>query len=265
MDIKQRLEASKALDFLRNHPAFAFENGDSLCSGIWFSMEPCCKYGYTEHAGIHGVTLYSSDPRFKDFDDLLKEQYSEEELKNSSDFLSIEVPYERLFGEPWSYDHMEYWYEMTFFVFTGNPYKLENSYDAKFWSRYGGPEGSANTFEEMLIKVAKEVKEVFGDFNINDHFHTTAELLNQKNTEHVFWIPCDDSKCKRLEWNNKYVNVYNGLINLRWIEWFMTTDYAKKNWQGDFEMWQRYIDNIKYFEEQERRDNLAPYENSNIR
>jgi hypothetical protein len=260
-DLKQRLDAHNALYFLREHPAFAFENGDSLCSGLYFSMSPCCKHGYLEDARKHGVTVYQGDKHFNEFSDLLVQQYTEEELNDPSEHLSVEVPYERMFGEPWVYDHMEYWYEITFFVFEGNPYCLENNWDIKKWGRYGGPSGSANTFEEMLIKAAKDVKEVFGDFNTCDHFHTPSEKRNQSTEEFCFWLPVENEPHMReMKSNEKFVDVYNSLINLRWVEWFMTTDYAKENWKESFAQWQGFVDNIKHFEDQKRRDILAPYE-----
>lgn len=255
MNKELRLEARNALDFIRNHPAFAYDGGDSLGSGFWFMMSPCCKHNHSEHCKDSGITIYQDDPRWNDYIDLL-----DKDLWDDSDFKSIDVPYERMYGEPWQYDHMEYWYELTFFVFEGNPYKFDDQYDIGKWGRYAGTEGGANSFEEMLIDAAKSVKEIFGDFN-SDSFYLPAEVEYQKNNESWSSIPCDDAKLRQIVFKEDYVHVYEGLRNLRWVEWFMSTDYAKKNWEYSLEQWQNLVKQSKETESEQRKEALKPYGN----
>lgn len=254
MNKEIQLKAKESLDFIRSHPAFTFDNGDSICPGVWFMMAPCCKRNRINSS----ITIYQDNPHWEDYIDLL-----DKDIWDETDFKSIDVPYERMYGEPWVYDHMEYWYEITFFVFEGNPYISEDLYDSRKWGRYGGPEGGASSFEEMLIKIADDVKNNFGDFNVYDHFHTPAEKNNHEIEKYCTWLPCENLKLRQMVFNNKYIDVLDSLINLRWTEWFMTTKYAKKNWRSSFKQWRKFVNNIKVFEDSNRRDILAKYENIN--
>lgn len=249
-----QLQAKDALDFLRSHPAFAFESGDSLCNGFWFIMAPCCKRGHPDTVDKHGVTVYRSSPDWCKYEDLV----DEEDRNNMSPWVSVEVPYERMYGEAWSFDHMEYWYETIFFVFEGNPFKSEETYDATKWGRYGGPEGGANSFEEMLIEAAKEVKSAFGDFNVYDSFTTNEEKRNHKEVDPMLFNSCNTPGCKQIEFNKEYIDIYDSLINHRWVEWYMTTEHAK-NWSENHGEWKTFIENGKLLEPQHRKDILAQY------
>lgn len=253
MDKILQLKARDALNFIRNHPAFAYNSGDSLGSGLWFMMAPCCKRGHSEQCRDFGVTIYQDNPRWNEFQDLL-----DKELWDTTDFKSIDVPYERMYGEPWEYDHMEYWYELTFFIFDGNPYNFDEQYDISKWGRYSGTEGGANSFEEMIIKVADDVKEIFGDFN-DQSFYTPAEKEYQEKNESWSSSPCEDPKLRQIIFNDQYVHVYEGLRNLRWLEWFITTDYAKKNWEHNIDEWQSKTNKAKVDEPDWRKEALKPY------
>ena len=255
MDLKTRLDASIALSFLREHPAFCNQGGDSICNGLWFMMMPCCKHGISEDAGKRGITVYQGDVNFSKFNDLLVEQWDEADLSHPSDILHVEVPYERMYGEPWSYDHMEYWYELTFFVFRGDPWDKEESWKMENYGRYGGVDGGGNSFEEMLINAASEVKKIFGDYQMYHSFYTEDELINQKTVEPMFSVPCVDRVgYSQIIFNDKYVHVNDGLINLRWLKWFMGTEYAKKNWDFSYTEWNGYIDKLN--NEPEKRKEL---------
>ena len=223
-------------------------------------MAPCCKHGICESGGKHGITVYQGDDNFSKFNDLLIEQWNEADLINPPDVLSVEVPYERVYGEPWSYDHMEYWYELTFFVFTGDPWDEKESWKMENYARYAGPEGGANTFEEMLIKAAADVKEVFGDYQIYKSFYTKAEINNQENVAPMFSTPCTDHVgYSQITFNDNYVKISDGLINLRWLKWFIETDYAKKNWNYSESEWRTFLEKLNH-EPQERKDLLKSYE-----
>jgi hypothetical protein len=104
-------------------------------------MALCCKHGTSKYAGTEGIEVYKSDPNWKKYKEYFKDDNDE-----------ACVPYEVIHGEPWKADHMEYWYEICFMIFEGNPYDRDDLYKFEKWGRYSGPEGGANSFEEMLIK-----------------------------------------------------------------------------------------------------------------
>ena len=232
-DQDKRIEAINALDFLRNHPAISPEVlGDSHFDGMWFYMAKCCKRGKSD-ACKRGVSIYRGEKGWRKFEDRFEEEY-----KDDTDTLkglqSIDVSYEEKYGEPWVFDHVEYWYETTFFVFDGNPYyDLKYHMDYKNWNRYAGPQGGANTYEDMLISCARKVKKELGNFSLYKDFTTDEEKANHKKHSGFNFKKIKSGKHKgfsRMLRNSDYVHVDNGLINLRWLKWFIETDYCKKNW-----------------------------------
>ena len=57
---EKQVEAVKALDFLRGHPAMSSEaSGDSIIDGFWFMMAECCKRGLTSYRGDVGIRIYA--------------------------------------------------------------------------------------------------------------------------------------------------------------------------------------------------------------
>ena len=260
MDLQKQIDAEKALDFLRNHPALHNESGDSICDGMWFGMYLCCKHGTTKYSEHDGVTVWHGDEGWEKYKDLFDAQNKEDaEDETPLELRSVKVPYIQYYGEPWVADHMEYWYETTFSVFCGNPYDKIGSWDLRNWQRYGGPEGGANTFEDMLIEVAKEVKDAYGDWGKYGEFHTPEETLNHKKVEAITFVDCDRPHFKEVLFNKDHVDISDGLINLRWLEWYMTTDHAKKHWECSFPEWTKYINDSKVNEPEERKTILARY------
>jgi hypothetical protein len=59
--------------------------------------------------------------------------------------------------------------------------------------------------------------------------------------------------------NEDYVDIGQGLINLRQLKWFIATDYAKKNWEHSITEWQTYIDKIEKLEPTERKQILEKF------
>jgi hypothetical protein len=158
---------------------------------------------------------------------------------------SIEIPYDKIFGYPWEFKQVEYWWEITFFVFDGNPYSFKDNMDYKKWGRYSGcyygKEGSTLTFEDMTINSAKCVKEEYGDFRSHD-FMTKEELENhEKNT---CFNPCGNT----LKFNKKHVDINLGLMNLRWLDWYIknkTEEVIIKDWEEcTLEKWKSNIKKI---------------------
>jgi hypothetical protein len=110
----------------------------------------------------------------------------------------------------------------------------------------------------MLIQAAAEVKKAFGDFNSYDSFMTEAEARNQKSVEPMFFQAIDDKPgYKTVIFNKQYVHIGQGLTNLRWLKWFIGTDYAKTNWESSLQGWQTLVDKIDGLEPEERKQILA--------
>lgn len=229
-------QAIKALDFLRSHPAISWNDGDSLFSGLWFDMVECCKNGKSSCVEHYGIDVFKGEDGWE------KWKYKfEQEYKDDQDltFQSVNVSYEEYYGEKWKFDHVEYWYELTFFVYTGDVYVDDygvNSYlKQENWSRYSGPMGGATSFDKMLIDIANKVKEVFGDFNyvkIQSNLYTPEETEWMHKKYHNVKLTLKELNSDSFSKNN--IDLHVGIMNLRWLKWFMETEYAKEQWGSYF-------------------------------
>jgi len=261
MEHDKNYKAYSSLMFLREHPSISPDiTGDSLADGVWFMMAPCCKNGRSE-SGKDYISINKGDPGWEKYKDKFDEEYKD---CPDEEFQSVDVPYEEVYGEPWAYDHMEYWYEITFFVFDGNPYESDimEQYNPKNYMRYGGPHGGALSFEDMAIKVADEVKEIYGDWNSYPDFYKQTELKCQDVEDYGMFEAQNGLEVNIRKWksNDNYVDVNQGLINLRWLKWFIETDYAKKEWAEERLVWKKLVKKIDELEPQKRKDLLKKYE-----
>lgn len=230
---KLQIKARNAIYFLSEHPAISptFD----VFQALTFSINPVCKRSYLESAKS-GVTVRLSSKyanRFKkEFDEEIKEaKYTEEELKTQRPLISIEVPYKKLFGEDWKFDHIEYWADMVFYQFEG---KKDGYIDQKNWQAIEALRSipASRTFEEMIVKVATRFKKLYGDFDCED-FLTKREIQNHKKEMAMLVVdkktmPTGNIVSHMIS-NPKYIKVTYGEINQRWYKWFQTTDYYKKN------------------------------------
>ena len=229
-----QLKARDALNFLEGHPAMSCIVIDVM-SSLWFSIQTVCKRGYSDYA-CKSVKVYKNSKeasRFKDrFDKELK-NYNEEELKTQGPFVSIDVSYKELFGEEWAFDHVEYWGELSFYMFKGNPTD-KNNIERKNWQSYCGVEAGGRTFEEMIVKITEKFKEAFGKFDKYD-FLTKEENENNKDKEPFIFkqVKREGSSLKysTMVRNRKYKHVNDAGLNLRWQKWYKTTKHYKKNWE----------------------------------
>jgi hypothetical protein len=226
--------AKESLDFLRAHPAISWDNGDSLFSGMWFHMEECCKHGKSAYAGKFGIDVWEGMTGWERFKDKIDAEYADEP---NYKFKRIVIPYEEYYGEPWAFDHVEYWYEITFFVYTGELWSNDsgiNSYlKHENWSRFAGPTGGANSFDEMLIDCATKVREVYGEFNKDNDSMLTVEEIAWRNRRYSLDSPRDFlAEINDGTFRSKHIDIHDGILNLRWLKWFITTDYAKENWRS---------------------------------
>ena len=106
-------------------------------------------------------------------------------------------------------------------------------YPQHAYQAYQGGYISADTFEELLIKTAEDVKEKYGDFN-HESFLTDAEKKNHKE-QMAFTFTELDNGYHSFDNNPDYIEVRDSTINQRWIDWLKTTDYWKKHWDPDDE------------------------------
>jgi len=238
MTQKKRIRAAKCLEFLEDHPISPdLFNCSGLPDCLHIALIPCCKNGLSKWAK-YGVSVYRDDPLAEKYKDQFKKEYKDKQLES---FDSIEIPYEEKYGEPWRFSHVEYWYETTFRVFDGDVNSETDYFDFKKWTSYAGPQGGANTFEDAIIEATKEVKKVFGSFK-HDSFLTPEEIENNKKESMFFTEKCkDNDELYELHRNHKHIFVHDGHKNLRWLKWFMTTEYAKKNWEYYFKEWEAQI------------------------
>jgi hypothetical protein len=219
-------------------------------------MVRCCKRGKSEWCKNGGVSIFMGQKGWEKFKDRFDEEYKDDN-ETPDGLKSIDVPYEEMYGEPWEFDHVEYWYELTFFAFEGNPYKEpyeEQGYmDNAAWGRYGGPHGGANTFDDMLIECADKVKAIYGNFDSYNDFITDAEKENNKQDNFFLKETSDSTPYISMIRNPNYIDVNNGLRNLRWLKWFIETDYCKKEWDCEMGKFRTLIAKIDELEPEERK------------
>ena len=241
-DQSKQIKAIKSLDFLRDHPAFPNIMGDSLFDGAWFYMAKCCKRGKSESCK-DGIRIYRGQKGWQKF----KDRFEKDDDSEYGSLQSIDIPYQEYFGEPWVFDHVEYWYETTFSVFEGDPFDDSQYMDYKNWGRYCGPQGGANTFEDMLISCERKVRRAFGSFNnLSKKLYLPEELNNHKANRMFDFKKIKSGKHKGsslLIRRKEYVDVNDGLVNLRWLKWFVETDYCKKNWEYSLDKFKKFVEN----------------------
>jgi hypothetical protein len=237
---KLQIQAQKAIDFLSDHPAITpvFD----VFQALKFSINPVCKRGYLENSKS-GITIYFSSKyarRFKkEFEEEFK-TYTEKELNDCKSLVSIEVPYKKLFGEEWKFDHVEYWAEMTFFKFIGQLYlskafirEIKGTADKNQlnWEPIQALKviRATRTFEEMVVKVERQFKKLYGDFSCED-FLTKKEVKNHKKELAMITVVENKNgiRISKLISNHKYLKVDFGEFNQRWWKWFEKQKASKE-------------------------------------
>lgn len=248
-----------ALEFMRNHPAFNPEIlGDSLFDGNWFYMAKCCKRGKSESAKRF-TTVYRGQKGWERFKKKFEREYKDDD--QPLEYQNICVSYKEFYNEPWVFDHIEYRYETTFFVYDGDPYDEIACMDYKNWSRHSGDHSGANTFEDMLIKQAKTTRKLYGSFSNDDFITKTEQNNHSKNRMFTgdFLREENGIKSANFDPNPEYLNVTTGMLNLRWLKWFMTTDYCKKEYDFSMKEFQGKVENLDHYMTHERKDLIKKY------
>lgn len=225
------LQARDILYDLDNHPAIGSPMFTVL-QLLTLDISDVDKRGMTKpHKGEISIRYTPQNYRKfkKEFDEEYKE-YTAEELKAQKLLIPVYVPYEVVYGEPWKSDHIEYWGELPFVVYKNNNPK--NWYDRKHWDTCEGVSTAGRTFEEMIVKLGRKYKRLFGDFDSYD-FLTDKEKQNHQKEDP--FIVDTKRKIKGDTYtitNPKYIHVLPSTLNLRWAKWFSKTAYGKKNWSA---------------------------------
>jgi hypothetical protein len=225
-------DMNDALNFLECHPALGGACFD-LHSNLWYSVQEVCKRGFCRlHDGE--IDIHYTPENYKRYKELFDEEMKElPEIEKK--LARVSIPYETHFGEPWTFDHVEYWGELGFKMFIGNDFN--KYFDRDKWGGYCGIETSGRSFEELIINVSKKFKEAFGDFS-EDDFLTKKEKDNHKKEWPFVFIPVEDKKhpgCSEMKHNKKHIDVNSSEINRRWVKWFVKTPYGKKHWKENCE------------------------------
>lgn len=240
-DIRRKAVTARA--FMQSHPAIG-EYFDSRC--FWWSLQEVCKRGITKDGPI---SVYYDSPEGEKFKAEFEEENADEleAMKKHPFMYSLYKSYEEVYGEPWVYDHVEYWWELSFLVFDGDiSRESKDRYKNESWGAYGFEQGGALTFEQCLVDAAEVTKKYLGDFDDYKDFHTDEEKANHEEKNPFSFVPSDvihhnpitgkEEKCSTMEHNDDYLNVHSGMINRRWLAWYAKTDRCKKDWDDQFDI-----------------------------
>lgn len=234
MDITQdiRVKAASALEFLNNHPALTCMHFGGLFDNLWFSMVPCCKRGYSKcEPKEESLHVYRDDPEWNQFAEKFPDRIELFEEGKESKFDQIYLTYEEKFGEPWVFDHIGYWYELSIIVFDGDLNKPD-LYPHN-WRKFGTDiEDGAASFEEMLIDIATKVAYCFGDYVLGDNRLLTSEEI-QNHDEHEKYLTGVTDPL--IQPNPKYIHIDDNVINRRWLKWYITTEHFKTHHMDELE------------------------------
>lgn len=211
-----QLKARDAINFMDSHPAIQ-NNYFCLQQLLWFSIQTVCKHGYSEHAA-KTITIFNKGKDAIRFKKQFADEIAKEDdcLKETPSLVSIEVPYTEYFGEPWEFDHVEYWGELSICICDD---KIKSKDKKDRWQLWQGVQSSGRTYEELMINLAKLLKKDYGNFN-SESFKTEEEKKNNKEVEAFLFedIKGKKSYVKMLP-NPDYIHVSDEEKNLRWQKW----------------------------------------------
>lgn len=236
-EINKHLKVRKTLWDLSLHPALPDVIPGGLLSLIELDISLVCRNGYTEPFKDGCLEIFYTRENYEkykeEFDKEFKE-YAPEELKREKPLIRADVPYKKIYGYSWKADHIEYWGDICFMIFTGKDMNLWP--DIKLWQHFSGVSAAGRTFEEMIVNLGKKFFKTFGNFT-SDDFLTPAEKTNHKKEQFFFFVPIKHKKYKasRMVSNPKYKRINSSEINRRWVKWFSKTPYGKKQWGETFQ------------------------------
>ena len=107
----------------------------------------------------------------------------------------------------------------------------------EFYRAYQGIYVESDTWEEMVIDMAEKVKKNYGNFSYMD-FYTDEEKENNAKEDVAFFEKIEDDEhegMSKMIFNEKFIHVSDAELNLRWWEWYKTTEHYEKNWKETIE------------------------------
>lgn len=246
------VKVQKAQDFLMRHPGVGFDGGFFSMNFNYWMVDVCKNDVYKDYfqkpenveVTLYKSNEYLSDDYIKRYDGMFEKFF--DKYKDEDDDDEIYVPYKEVFGYEWKYDHTYYKGEYDFLKYNKNEdlikyilskgkadekeaEKIASYYNMHYNSFQGGTV-KADSYEEMIIKIADDVRENYGNYSYED-FLTQEEKDNHKNEWLMKFKDLNDgSGHSEMLTNPKYIRVEDYELNQRWFEWFTTTDYCKENW-----------------------------------
>lgn len=214
---------------LECHPALPSTRFSPQLS-IWYSLQEVCKRGYSPGAKQEVSVWYNKEnyKKYKSLFDKEIKKYPNEDLT----FTRIRLPYKDVYGEPWKFDHVEYWGEMTFYVYKEKTFK--DWFKQEAWDPCCGPECSALSYEELIIKLGHLFFKDYGS-KLDTDYLTDKERKNHDKYWPFITTPCKGKKnvgYSRLDRNPKYIEVNEAELNRRWLKWYVNTPHGLKYWEG---------------------------------
>lgn len=222
-----------AIEFLHWHPAV--NSGYSFLNAFdWWASEVCkndCVKDIHEKPSQVLVRAYEKSKLYNKF----KSKYAEIDSKGNYDGW-IDIPYKEVYGYDWEFHKFKYCADFSIyrFIMPKNPTRRNMLLGYDLYQAYSGGYVTANSFEELIIECAKVVKKNYGNFRIYD-FETKEEKENHSKEDCFLHLPSKLGEAfTELKHNPNYIDVYDGVLNLRWWDWYMKTDHFQKNWADTF-------------------------------
>ncbi len=154
--------------------------------------------------------------------------------KNAEEYDSIIVPYYVVYGKNWKYEKTTFDGIYNIVKFNGKMKNVNRRKNDKInvfeWFYFdGGNIDDKDTYEDLIIATAEEVKKKYGDVNFGT-FYTKDEKTKEKDR-------INNLTLRILEGSSEFQTIiYNHYSkNLKWWEWFMETDFYKKEFIKQYE------------------------------
>lgn len=240
----------ESLEFLESHPALA-------CGGFTpngyippYHTAPFethifefCKNNWALDMAPPYITIYSSNPRFKEFYNKMGVDAISKGLKTGvrGNEEYLEVDYQLFYGYPWKGDHFKVCAE------SGHRRViLKSQYGTKpRWESWHDSEldASGKTYEEAVINMANNVRKKYGDFNNDNIVPKYIESFNF----HMFSYMNNDMSDIMASFTHPLrrcmVRITDAELNEIWWQTFAKNNNIKEDVEG-----QEYLDVSKYLD-----------------
>jgi len=233
----------KSIIFLNDHPGVNTGSHTFMSNLNWWMMD-VCKNGEVKEIWEKKnprITIYKEEKtEFRKYFD---------KYKDEDDDTMITVPYKVIYGCDWEYAKTVYAGDYAFYKYSDDAefvnflktkkdgkVKVESLANRLCFQAYQGGYVKSDSYENLIIKIAKDVKGKYGNFGYSD-FLTNEEIENHKTERPFDMVECEKEdekfgKCFRMLHNENYMDVTFVEKNRRWWDWFSKSEYYKKNWKN---------------------------------